>query len=73
MEELTESEEFIFKWQYRALGQFKTALIEAIMLADDDNIAKLYLGFPNEIDGYISYTQIPGWWKEVLRKVGKVK
>ena len=61
---------FIVKWQYRLLGHFKTALIEAIKLADDNNLAKLACGFPNEVQGYIYYSRTPGWWQEVQKKAG---
>lgn len=63
--QLTVGEEFIVKWQYRLLGDFGTALIEAIKLADRSNLAKLALGFPDEVIGYINYTRIDGWWAEV--------
>ena len=70
LEKLAKSEEFILMWQYRMLGHFKTALMEAICLADDGNLARLRLGFPNEVDGYINYTQVNGWWQVVQKKAG---
>ncbi len=71
LDKLNKSEKFIFDWQYRLLGHFKTALIEAICRADDDNLEKLSLGFPDEVKGYINYAQTPGWWKEVQLKAEK--
>ena len=70
VEKLDESEKFIFIWQYGQLGDFKAALIQVIMLADKNNRAKLRLGFPNEVDGYINYSRTKGWWQEVQRKAG---
>ena len=67
---LDDSEKFIFLWQYRMLGHFKTALIQTIIKADDNNLARLRLGFPDEVDGFINYSQTGGWWKEVQRKAG---
>ncbi len=66
--DLTNSERFIFEWQYRMLGDFKTALIEAICQADINNLEKLRLGFPDEVDGYINYSQTEGWWPKVERR-----
>ena len=70
LEGLSEGEEFIVMWQFRLLGHFKTALIEVICLADEDNLDKLRLGFPYEVDGYEKYTQTSGWWEEVKKKAG---
>ena len=71
LDKLDKSEKFIFDWQYRLLGHFRTALIEAICQADDSNLAKLVLGFPDEVRGYINYARIPGWWEEVQIKAEK--
>ena len=68
LDKLDNSEKFIFMWQYRLLGHFKTALIEVICRADDNNLEKLSLGFPDEVRGYINYNQTPGWWEEVQKK-----
>jgi hypothetical protein len=67
---LTKSERFIVKWQYGILGDFHAALIEAIKRADTDNLEKLRQGFPEEVGGYINYTQISGWWQKVQKKAG---
>jgi hypothetical protein len=64
---LTEDETWIVKWQYRMLGDFHTALFEAIKRADDYNLTKLALGFPSEVYGYKAYAQIPGWWQRVQK------
>ena len=66
--QLTAGEEFIVKWQYRLLGHFSTALIEAIKLADEANLERLREGFPHEVEGYINYSRLPGWWQEVQAK-----
>lgn len=70
LESLDESENFIIGWQYRRLGHFKTALAELMCLADDENLIKLSLGFPNEVRGYEKYAKTPGWWKKVQKKAG---
>jgi hypothetical protein len=52
----TAGEKFIVKWQFRLLGDFKTALVGAIMLADEQNLARLHLGFPGEVDGFLAWS-----------------
>ena len=65
---LTEEEQFIIKWKYNLLGDFKTALIHAITHADSDNIEKLALGFPKEVSAYKRYREESGWWEAVTKK-----
>jgi hypothetical protein len=65
---LTPGEEFIIKWQFRLLGDFKTALITAITRADGRNLERLALGFPDEVEGYSNYIQTPGWWADIKKK-----
>ena len=69
LENLTEGEKFIVKWQFRMLGHFNTALIDTIARADIINRAKLAQGFPEEVQAYINYTEKEGWWDEVKKKV----
>ena len=70
LDDLTESERFIVKWQYSMLGGFKSALVLAIAKADTDNRARLERGFPNEVDGYRRFAEEYGWWENVQRKAG---
>ncbi len=69
--ELTPEEDWIVQWQYRYVGDFHKALFEAICMADEKNLDKLTLGFPDEVSGYKKYTCQQGWWQEVKRKIGK--
>ncbi len=48
----TGPEQAVIKWQFRLCGDFKTALWEAIKHADEGNLDKLALGFPNEVYGF---------------------
>ena len=68
LENLEPDELFIVKWQFRMLGDFNTALIEAIARADINNRAKLAQGFPVEVKGYINYTEQEDWWETVQKK-----
>lgn len=51
----TPGEKFIIRWQFNSLGllgDFKTALIQAICLADETNLCRLDRGFPDEVGAY---------------------
>lgn len=67
---LNDVERELIDWQYRLCGDFRKALWEAICRADDDNLEKLRLGFPNQVEGYIRYTRISGYWSNVQAKAG---
>jgi len=64
----TPAEQFIFEWQYHLLGDFRQALIEAILRADKDNLDRLALGFPVEVMGYRAFSYVPNWWQEVEQR-----
>ena len=68
---LDKSEQFIFDWQYRMLGGFKTSLIDTIARADKHNLSLLRLGFPDEVDGYLNFTRVDDWWQDVKIKAGR--
>lgn len=70
-DELTSEEDWIAQWQYHYLGDFHVALFRAICQADETNLHKLSLGFPDEVSGYIKYTRKEGWWQEVKKKIGR--
>ena len=65
---LTKEERFIFDWQYRRLGDFKSALVNAIKTADKGNRELLRRGFPDEVGAYEKFAHTPGWWDEVEAK-----
>ena len=48
----TPGEKAVIKWQYRLLGNFHTALYNAIKFADGNNLDRLALGFPDEVAGF---------------------
>lgn len=73
IEDLDPMERAVVEWQYKAIGDFKKALWEAIARADDKNLAKLWLGFPVEVMGYSKYAREPGWWPAVQAKFEKPK
>jgi len=70
LDQLSDEERFIAKWRLGMQGDFKTALITAIMRADMFNMAKLELGFPVEVKAYKKYSTENGWWQKVEEKLG---
>jgi len=67
---LTDEEVFIVKWQYRSLSDFKKALMHAIICADEENMLRLSLGFPMEVSAYKRFRGESGWWESVAKKAG---
>lgn len=68
-QDLTVEERFIYDWQHDMLGGFSSKLMAAIVAADMDNLNRLGAGFPIEVNGYINFTRIDGWWEKVQKKV----
>jgi hypothetical protein len=68
-DKLTPPEQFIWDWQNRRLGDFKLALVHLIQRADEFNLERIGMGFPDEVAGYIHYMTVPGWWDDVIRKM----
>lgn len=56
--ELTKGEkDYIFDFQYHLAGSFHKALYEAIHRADESNLYRLSLGFPDEVQGFKAWTR----------------
>ena len=69
----TKGEKFIIKWQFnslRLLGDFSSTLIKAISLADENNLKKLELGFPEEVGGFRAWAH--GDLGKRLREAGLI-
>ena len=49
-------EKSVVKWQFRLHGNFRTALWVAIIKADENNIARIKRGFPDEVEGYRAWS-----------------
>lgn len=70
LDNLSPQERFIVEWQYGIMGDFKESLIKTISRADEMNLHKLSLGFPDEVEGYKNFKRVDGWWQNVQRKAG---
>lgn len=47
----------VVKWILNRHGSFFTALFDAIKTADPINKQKLALGFPNEVEGFLNWSE----------------
>ena len=57
-DELTQGEkDYIFDCQFHHAGDFKRSLWITISLADENNLARLRLGFSEEVHAYLSWTR----------------
>jgi hypothetical protein len=64
----------LIQTQYNGdLGNFKTALWEAIRYADQSNLKRLSTAFPEQVAAYVKFTSVQGYWQEVLVRAGLVK
>lgn len=52
-----ENDRAVIFWQFGLIGDFRIALWNAIVHADDENLERLRLGFPHEVEGYIRWSR----------------
>jgi hypothetical protein len=51
-------------------GSFMTNLFKTIMSADLENMRKLSLGFPNEVEVVHRYQNENGYWQTLQKRLG---
>ena len=61
--------EFIY-FMRAASGSFSTNLFKTIFNADIENLRKLSLGFPNEVEIVNRYRNEEGYWHKLLERLG---
>jgi hypothetical protein len=64
----TPGEKAVVKWQFRLFGAFFAALFAAMARADEKNLRKLALAFPEEVAGFCEWAH--GNLAQRLRKAG---
>lgn len=63
----------LIQWQYKGdMGHFRNAVWKAIQNADNGNLERLRLGFPDQVDAYLRYIGEDGYWQDVLLRSGLV-
>lgn len=65
---LTKGEKFIAEWRYNLGCEFHSALIQAILKANDVNKAKLREVFPDEVGAIYNFYNVVGWWQNIYEK-----
>lgn len=50
-----------YKWNNERGGSFTKTICKAISIADMENLAKLYKGFPELVNGYIGAMHEKSW------------
>lgn len=66
-----EKEELEFIYFMRgASGSFKSNLYTTILCADIENLNRLSLGFPNEVEVVRKFKNEEGYWQKILEKLG---
>ena len=60
--------EFVY-FMRGASGSFTTNLFTTIFSADMENMKKLSLGFPNEVEVVRRYQNEEGYWQKLLKKL----
>jgi hypothetical protein len=61
----------LIKWQFEDHGGFFTALWMAISRADEGNLQRLGIAFPEEVRAYIRFKSEPGYWEHILEELRK--
>ena len=51
-------------------GSFMSNLFQTIFSADLENMRKLSLGFPNEVEVVHRYQNEEGYWQKLEKKIG---
>lgn len=64
----TRPEKEVVAWQFDMVGDFKKSLWDAIIRADNNNLEKIRLGFPELVEGYLLLSE--GDLATRLRKAG---
>lgn len=67
--QLTKAEEELYYWQIGRAGSFSMGLFELIAKADGYNRRKLAQGFPDEVEAFNSYQNIPGYWEKIQEEM----
>jgi hypothetical protein len=70
-DQLTEGERHLVQWQYDFAGGFTKALWTALTIADRNNLARLALGFPDDVEAYKKFSREAGWWPALQKRLNQ--
>ena len=65
---ISAEEAWIVRWQFGMLGDFQAALFQLIARADEDNLVRLTVAFPEQVDAFLQWSR--GGMAARLRALG---
>lgn len=60
-----EGERRLFEYNYSQIGNFFNSLFQVMFKADNYNLNKLSLGYPEEVNAVKKYKTIDGYWDAI--------
>lgn len=66
---LSVGEQRLCDWQFGRLGSFWSGMWRAISTADDSNLERLALAFPEEVEAYKRFAYESGYWQSIQEKL----
>jgi len=68
-ESLDRGTQRLIEWQYHCCGDFTRELFQIIARADPVNLERLRRGFPLEVEAFVNYSRVAGWWQAIEREL----
>jgi len=65
---MTEGEKHLCEFEYGMSGSFYTHLFSAIMKADNYNMTRLSLAFPEEVQAVNCFRNVNGYWDNLQKE-----
>lgn len=65
---MNEGERKLCEWQYELSGSFYSSLFKAMSCADSINLARLEMGFPEEVEAFRRFCNESGYWKSLQKE-----
>ena len=62
-ESLSLGERHLFDWYYKVAGGFFGSLFDLMSHADSENLQKLSKAFPEEVEAFMNYRNVPGYFE----------
>lgn len=71
--ENTEGELNLYKWQMGYSGSFFRNLFTTMTSADSQNLTRLGKAFPEEVEAYRRYGNEAGYWEDLQKRIKGIK
>lgn len=67
---LNPGEKSLVEWKLGTASHFTTALWELMCRADEANLHRIELGFPQYVEACRNYKRRAGWWPGLAERLG---